>query len=139
MQYKIPIQIENEDTIIFNLSLRQLGIIIVWLIISFGLFNKLQGTIGNTPLFIICAFIMIIFIVIAKFRTHEMTFLPFLLNMLRFRINWNGYNGQGRVWIRGVDSYSPLEIGYVQPDSYIETNKKHKKSTENLAEHVKKI
>lgn len=29
MQYKIPIQIENEDTIIFDLSLRQMGIIIV--------------------------------------------------------------------------------------------------------------
>lgn len=26
MQYKIPIQIENEDTIVLNLSLRQLGI-----------------------------------------------------------------------------------------------------------------
>jgi len=139
MQYKIPIQIENEDTIIFGLSLRQLGIIIVWLIISFGLFNKLQGTLGNTPLFIICAFIMMIFIVIAKFRTHEMTFLPFVLNIMRFRINGNGNNGQGRVWIRGVDSYSPLEIGYVQSDSYVEANIKHKKSTENLAEQVKKI
>ena len=58
---------------------------------------------------------------------------------MRFRINGNGNNGQGRVWIRGVDSYSPLEIGYVQSDSYVETNIKHKKSTENLAEQVKKI
>lgn len=29
MQYKIPIQVENEDTIILGLSLRQMGIIIV--------------------------------------------------------------------------------------------------------------
>ena len=36
MQYKIPIQIENEDTIIFDLSLRQLGIIIVGVILAFG-------------------------------------------------------------------------------------------------------
>jgi hypothetical protein len=27
MQYKIPVQIENEDTIFLGLSLRQLGII----------------------------------------------------------------------------------------------------------------
>jgi hypothetical protein len=139
MQYKIPIQIENEDTIIFDLSLRQLGIIMVGLIISFWLFNKLQGTLGNTPLFIICAIVMLIFIVVAKFKTHEMTFLPFVLNLLRFRINGNGYNGQGRVWMRGVDSYSPLEMWYVQSDSYVESNKKHVKNTKNLAEQVKKI
>ncbi len=30
MQYKIPIQIENEDTIVAGLSLRQLIIIMVW-------------------------------------------------------------------------------------------------------------
>ena len=139
MQYKIPIQIENEDTIIFDLSLRQLGIIMVGLIISFWLFNKLQGTLGNTPLFIICAIVMLIFIVVAKFKTHEMTFLPFVLNLLRFRINGNGYNGRGRVWMRGVDSYSPLEMWYVQSDSYVESNKKHVKNTKNLAEQVKKI
>jgi hypothetical protein len=40
MQYKIPIQVENEDTIILGLSLRQMGIIIVGLILAFGLFNK---------------------------------------------------------------------------------------------------
>lgn len=139
MQYKIPIQIENEDTIIFDLSLRQMGIIIVWVILAFGLFNKFQGTIPNTPLFIICVVIIGIFFVVAKFRTHEMTFLPFVLNLARYKINGNGGNGQGRVWIRGVDSYSPLEIGYVQSDTYVEKGKKHEKNTSNLAEQLKKI
>lgn len=139
MQYKIPIQIENEDTIIFDLSLRQMGIIIVWVILAFGLFNKFQGTIPNTPLFIVCVVIIGIFFIVAKFRTHEMTFLPFLLNLARYKINGNGWNGQGRVWIRGVDSYSPLEIGYVQSDTYVEKGKKHEKNTWNLAEQLKKI
>ncbi len=94
MQYKIPIQIENEDTIIFDLSLRQLGLIIVGVILAFGLFNKFQGTIPNTPLFIICIVIILIFFVIAKFRTHEMTFLPFILNLARYKINGNGNNGE---------------------------------------------
>lgn len=139
MQYKIPIQIENEDTIIFDLSLRQMGIIIVWVILAFGLFNKFQGTIPNTPLFIVCVVIIGIFFIVAKFRTHEMTFLPFLLNLARYKINGNGWNGQGRVWIRGVDSYSPLEIWYVQSDTYVEKGKKHEKNTWNLAEQLKKI
>jgi len=139
MQYKIPIQIENEDTIIFDLSLRQMGIIIVWVILAFGLFNKFQGTIPNTPLFIVCVVIIGIFFIVAKFRTHEMTFLPFILNLARYKINGNGGNGQGRVWIRGVDSYSPLEIGYVQSDTYVEKGKKHEKNTWNLAEQLKKI
>lgn len=139
MQYKIPIQIENEDTIIFDLSLRQMGIIIVWVVIAFGLFNKFQGAIPNTPLFIICVVIIGIFFVVAKFRTHEMTFLPFMLNLARYKINGNGNNGQWRVWTRGVDSYSPLEIGYVQPDNEVKNSVKHEKNTSELAEKVKKI
>lgn len=110
MQYKIPIQIENEDTIIFDLSLRQLGIIIVGFVLAFGVFNKFQNTIPNTPLFIIAIIIVGIFFVVAKFRTHEMTFLPFILNLARYRINGNGPNGQGRVWMRGVDSYSAMQM-----------------------------
>lgn len=139
MQYKIPIQIENEDTIIFDLSLRQMGIIIVGVILAFGLFNKFEGRIPTTPLFIICIVIIAIFFVVAKFRTHEMTFLPFVLNLARFRINGNGNNNEGRIWTRGVDSYSPIEIGYVQSDTYVEHNHKHDKDISKLAEKLKKI
>ena len=60
MQYKIPIQIENEDTIIFDLSLRQIGLIIVGVILAFGIFNKFQNTVPNTPLFIICIIVILI-------------------------------------------------------------------------------
>ncbi len=139
MQYKIPIQIENEDTIIFDLSLRQMGIIIVGVILAFGLFNKFEGRIPTTPLFIICIVIIAIFFVVAKFRTHEMTFLPFILNLARFRINGNGNNNEGRIWTRGVDSYSPIEIGYVQSDTYVDNSHKHDKDISKLAEKLKKI
>lgn len=139
MQYKIPIQIENEDTIIFDLSLRQLGIIIVWVILAFGVFNKFQNTIPNTPLFIISIVIVLVFFVLAKFRTHEMTFLPFILNLARYRINGNGPNGEGRVWMRGVDSYSTLQIGYVSQDDAVEKTKKREKQVTNLSDQIKKI
>lgn len=68
-----------------------------------------------------------------------MTFLPFMLNLARYKINGNGDNGQGRMWIRGVDSYSPLEIGYVQSETYVDKGNKHTKNTSKLAEQVKKI
>lgn len=139
MQYKIPIQIENEDTIVFGLSLRQLGIIIVWVVIAFGLFNKLESTFGRVPVLIFCVFIMLIFFIIAKFNSHEMTFLPFCLNFLRYKINGNGYNGQGRIWMKWIDSYSPLQIWYVKPIFDTETHKKHEKHTDKFAENLKKI
>lgn len=100
MQYKIPIQVENEDTIIMGLSLRQMGIIIVGLVLAFGFFNKFQASFPTTPLAIISVVIVGVFFIIAKFRTHEMTFLPFLLNFSRFKINGNGDRGDGRSWTR---------------------------------------
>lgn len=139
MQYKIPIQVENEDTIILGLSLRQMGIIIVGLILAFGLFNKFDGQVPRTPLAIICVLVASIFFLVAKFRTHDMTFLPFLLNLARYKINGNGANGEGRIWTRGVDSYSPLEIGYVQPENSEKKGKKHTKETSKLAENVKTL
>ena len=139
MQYKIPIQVENEDSIILGLSLRQMGIIIVGLILTFGFFNKFQDAIPKTPLIIICFVNAGIFFLVAKFRTHEMTFLPFILNLARYKINGNGAKGDGRIWTRGVDSYSPLEIGYVRPDSSVDNGKKRTKDTSKFAENIKTL
>ena len=115
MQYKIPIQIENEDNIIFGFSLRQLGIVIIWVIIAYGVFTKFEAS-GISPmvLFVICAVIVAASVLVAKFKSHEMGFLSFLLNLARWKVNGNGPNGQGRYWMQGVDSYSPLTIGYVR-------------------------
>lgn len=139
MQYKIPIQVENEDTIILGLSLRQMGIIIVGLILTFGFFNKFQETIPKTPLIIICIVNAGIFFLVAKFRTHEMTFLPFILNLARYKINGNGAKGDGRIWTRGIDSYSPLEIGYVRPEFSVDNGKKRTKDTSKFAENIKTL
>lgn len=38
-----------------------------------------------------------------------MTFFPFLLNFIRLKVN-----GSSRYWKRGIDSFSAMEIGYVQ-------------------------
>lgn len=101
MQYKIPIQIENEDNIIFGLSLRQLGIIIVGVIIAYGVFTKFENSgLPLTVLFVACVCIAGVFVFIAKFKSHEMGFLSFLLNLTRWKVNGNGPDGKGRYWLK---------------------------------------
>lgn len=73
MQYKIPIQIENDDNIIFGFSLKQLGVVIVGVVIGYGIFTKLEPTeIPATVVFVLSLLVTSIFVFIAKFRTHEM-------------------------------------------------------------------
>jgi hypothetical protein len=43
------------------------------------------------------------------------------------------------MWTRGVDSYSPLEIGYVQSDTFIENTQKRTKDTSKVAENIKTL
>lgn len=47
-------------------------------------------------------------VVIALIRVSEMTFLPFVLNFFRLRLN-----AQERKWSMGCDAYSDIEIGYI--------------------------
>ena len=56
---------------------------------------------------------MAVTLFVALFKQYEMTFLPFILAILRFNINF-----KERSWESGVDSFSPLDIGIiVQSDS----------------------
>lgn len=52
--------------------------------------------------------IALITLLIALFKQYEMTFVPFLLALLRFNINF-----KERLWNAGTDSHSPLDIGIV--------------------------
>ena len=47
----------------------------------------------------------------AIFKNSEMTFLPFVLNMIRLQLNTPP--GGIRYWNKGTESYGALEIGYV--------------------------
>jgi len=105
MQYKIPVQIENEDPIIFWLSLKQLVIIMVWWAIAYWVFNSLEPNIWWEIALIPTIIILWITLFIALFKQYEMTFLPFILALLRFNINF-----KERSFVKGVDSFSPLDI-----------------------------
>lgn len=105
MQYKIPVQIENEDPIILWLSLKQLIIIMAWWAIGYWVFNSLEPNTGWEIALIPTVIIVWITLFIALFKQYEMTFLPFMLAILRFNINF-----KERSFVKAVDSFSPLDI-----------------------------
>lgn len=110
MQYKIPIQIENEDVIVAWLSLRQLMIMMIWGGIGYGIFKYAETRIGPTIGLWLGAPFVVIGIIVALMRISEMTFLPVTLNFLRLSLN-----AKSRTWSQWADSYSEMDIGYITP------------------------
>lgn len=108
MQYKIPIQIENEDTIVAGLSLRQLAIMMFWWGIAYGIFQKLSASAWEAVALFVAVPIALLGITIALLKVSEMTFLPTILSLIRLSLN-----AKSRIWSHGTDSYSDLEVGYV--------------------------
>jgi len=108
MQYKIPVQIENEDPIVAWLSLRQLAIIMVWWSIAYSLFTSLAPALWSEIALIPSLAIAWITLMIALFKYSEMTFIPFILSFIRFKTNI-----EERKWQKWVDSYQPIDIWYL--------------------------
>ncbi|MDD4151605.1 MAG: PrgI family protein [Candidatus Gracilibacteria bacterium] len=111
MQYKIPVQIENEDPILLGLSLRQLAIIMVGFGIAYQTFKGLEPNLGAEIALIPSILIATITFLIAVFRSYEMSFIPFVLSFLRLNIN-----AKERKWDQGTDSFDCLKIGYIKLD-----------------------
>ena len=108
MQYKIPVQIENEDPIFLWLSLRQLIIIMVWMWIWYMVYNSLLKQVWQEMAAIPSIIIALIAVIVAIFKQYEMTFVPFVLAILRFNVN-----SKNRVWQSWTDSFQAIDIWYV--------------------------
>ncbi len=108
MQYKIPVQIENEDPILLWLSLRQLIILGVGWFITYQVFQWLAKNVWFAIAIIPTVILWTITLAIALFKYSEMTFLPFIVALLRFLIN-----SRERVWKNAVDSFQPIDIWYI--------------------------
>lgn len=108
MQYKIPVQIENEDKIIFNLSLRQLFIILVGWWIGYSIIKNTEPYWWKEIAIVVWWAIVFFAFLVALWRVSEMTFLPFALNFLRSVT----LNSTQRVWSNWVDCFSDLDIWY---------------------------
>lgn len=117
MQYKIPVQIENEDPIFLWLSLRQLVIIMIGAAIAYNVFESLSISVWWEVALLLAIFIMWITLLIALFKHSGMTFIPFILSYFRFM-----WNGRERRWEQWVDSFQPIDIWYIA----VEWTKKEK-------------
>jgi hypothetical protein len=112
MQYKIPIQIENEDVIVAGLSLRQLMIMMIWAWVGYGIFKYTEPRLWWQIGIILGAPFALIGVIVALLKISEMTFLPATLNFLRLSLN-----SKSRMWSQWADSYSEMEIGYILPNN----------------------
>ncbi len=108
MQYKIPVQIENEDPIIFWLSLRQLIIIMIWLWLWYSLFTSLAPSLWAEMAAIPWIAIFLFAIIVAVFKYSWMTFVHFILAFIRLKVNFGE-----RKWIKWVDSFQPIDIWFL--------------------------
>lgn len=108
MQYKIPVQIENEDPIVLWLSLRQLAIIVAGWWISYSLFISIAQNAWPEIAAIPSIAIFLVAVLIAIFKYSEMTFIPFILAFVRFKTNL-----EERKWSKWVDSFQPLDIWFL--------------------------
>ena len=121
MQYKIPIQIENEDVIVASLSLRQLMIMMIWGGIGYGVFKYAEPRVGATIALWFGGPFLLIGIVVSLIKISEMTFLPATLNFFRLSLN-----ARSRMWSQGADSYSEMDIEYVTPSNPVKEAKANK-------------
>jgi len=138
MQYKIPVQIENEDPIFLGLSLKQLGILIFGWAISYMVFKWLAPNIWNQVAAIPAILIFIFTLVVILFRHSWMTFIPFVLNFIRQKTN-----SDPKIWAKWIDSFEPIEVWYtiqeeVKKKASIDTSKKIEK-IEALKDKLNKI
>jgi len=131
MQYKIPVQVENEDKIFLNLSIRQIIIILFGWAIAYSIFQWLEKDYGWTVALFPAWIIVFITLVIALFKTSEMTFFPFILNLIRLNLNsWL------RVWSKWVDSFNKVEIWYIPPPFNANQDKISTKTIKNVHEDI---
>jgi len=108
MQYKIPVQIENEDPIFLGLSLRQLAIIMAAFSVAYVIFTSLEPNTGWEIALIPSGIIALIGVAIAIFKYNEMTFVPFVLSLIRINIF-----PRQRKWDNGVDSFQAIDVGFL--------------------------
>lgn len=138
MQYKIPVQIENEDPILLGLSLKQLTVIMIGFGISYTIFTSLAPKTGAEIALIPSGIIGTLTVLVAIFKQYEMTFIPFLLALLRMSIN-----PKERSWLSGTDSFQPIDVWYVTNEAEKTQNTidiwKKIDSMDELQEKLKKI
>jgi PrgI family protein len=131
MQYKIPVQIENDDPILLGLSLKDLTIVMIGAGLGYIIFNSFAPRTGPEIAFIPAIIPPLIALVVVKFNIAGMRFVTFILAAIRYRIT-----GSERIWYNGVDSFQPIDIGFL---SNIEEKQQEKVDFTNKIDKIKTL
>ena len=138
MQYKIPVQIENEDPIFLWLSLKQLAIIMTWFWIAYWIFKSLVPTFWGEIAMVPAWIVAFIWVAVAVFKIHHMSFVPFVLASVRLMVN-----AKERHWQKWVDSHMPIDIWYITLENTVIEKKFEVDSSsqklESLEDKLKKL
>ncbi len=131
MQFKVPQDVQREDTIIGPLTLRHMGILMVGGGIAYALYLSLSKTYFIEIWLPPVAIISVLTLAFAFLKIHDLPFHQYILHYLEFALL-----GKKRFWIQG--SGTP----FISPFEITKPNKKGKKTEnkiENKAETLKDI
>lgn len=106
--------------------------------LAYGIFTGLEPNTGGEIALIPSGIVAIIGVAIAIFKFNEMTFVPFVLSLIRLNIF-----PRNRSWDHGNDSFWALDIGFLssieqQKTDDVDLNEKAK-TLSDLNEKLKKI
>lgn len=127
-QYKVPQDVQREDTIIGPLTLKQLGILGIGGGIAYGIYMALANSypmaIWLPPVVIVVA----ITLAFAFLKIHSLDFLTFLMAYIEFN-----FIPKKRIWIQGggYPFISPFETPYEE--------KKKKEMTQKMSAKIETL
>jgi hypothetical protein len=91
-----------------GMSLKQLIILMIGWAIAYMIFKGLAPIVEWKIAAIPSIFVFLITLMVVLFKHSEMTFIPFMLNLIRTNLN-----NDPKIWVKWVDSFEPIEIWYV--------------------------
>lgn len=123
MQFKVPQDVQREDTIIGPLTLRQMIILGIGGGIAYALYVTLAATYFAEVWLPPVGIVVIITLAFAFLKIHNMPFPLFIMNFAQYHIL-----ARKRIWIQGADSPYLSLISYLdrKPEKKADEKKKAK-------------
>lgn len=131
MQFKVPQDVQREDTIIGPLTLRHMGILMAGGGIAYALYLSLSKTYFIEIWLPPVAIVSVLTLAFAFLKIHDLPFHQYILHYLEFTLL-----GKKRFWIQGSGTpfISPFDTTTSKKKS-----EKDKNKIENKAEKIKDI
>lgn len=125
MRFKVPQNVQREDTIIGPLTLKQMGILGIGGGLTYMIYISLSATYFIEVWLLPVAFTGLLTLAFAFLKIHSLPFYEFLMNLIEYNVL-----PKKRIWIQGSG------IPFISPFQNAE-KKKNNKKTEKIEEKQK--